>query len=393
MCSVVYGGNRRERKFKKVNNYYNPVRTLQGFQSLNQLPAMMGDLVSDEKCVLLLVWNKCVLEVKAFQEITAIYGDRLIVREFETPILEIDQVFELYQEVKTSNIGLVLGAGGGSVLDLAKALCCIYDKKLSSLEDLRTLLEEGIYGNPAFSWIGIPTTAGTGNEVSCTANIWDCKNDIKYAMVAEQNYAAVASIDPELVKTMPIGLEVSAAMDALAHAAESYWALNTNAVSRGLALSSISLIMEHIGDLLVEEKKQEAREYISQGSLMAGLAFSNTGATACNSISYALMMHYRIPHGVAVGLLLAPVLEVNLSKVENLDALMGAFGVKNSSELHQKILNLLKAAGYHRKVRHWGGKEEDIPTLVEQSILEGCVENNPVDLTPELVQAIIETIL
>lgn len=102
-------------------------------------------------------------------------------------------------------------------------------------------------------------------------------------------------MDPELAAGMPIALAVSSALDAAAHAVESYWAKGTNAVSRGLALEAVRTIMSGIDGLL--EGTTEAREAMARGSMLAGLAFSNTKTTACHSISYPLTMHYGIPHG------------------------------------------------------------------------------------------------
>lgn len=145
---------------------------------------------------------------------------------------------------------VVVAVGGGSILDVGKSLCCLYGTDLPDADSLRRLIEEKSYGHPAARWIGVPTTAGTGSEVTCWATIWDPERDAKRSVECRENYAFAALVDPELAAGMPVTLAVSSALDAAAHAVESYWAKGTNAVSRGLALEAIRTIMGHMDGLL-----------------------------------------------------------------------------------------------------------------------------------------------
>ena len=121
---------------------------------------------------------------------------------------------------------------------------------------------------------------------------------------------------------MPLKLAVSSALDAAAHAVESYWAEGTNCVARALALQAIRMIMGNLDGLF--EGKAEAHDAMAKGSMLAGLAFSNTKTTACHSISYPLTMRYHIPHGAAVSMLLAPVMQLNAPMIDDLPALLRA---------------------------------------------------------------------
>lgn len=162
----------------------------------------------------------------------------------------------------------------------------------------------------------------------------------KYSVDTQDNYAYAAVIDPVLASSMPVKLAVSSALDAVCHAAESYWAKASNTVSRAAALAAIKIIMENIDGLLCG--KEEAHDAMAQGSMLAGLAFSNTRTTACHSISYPLTMKYHIPHGVAVSMLLAPVMSLNQPYIKNRKELFGAFGVENVSELSEKVTAILE---------------------------------------------------
>ena len=249
------------------------------------------------------------------------------------------------------------------------------------------------YGSPACPWIGIPTTAGTGSEVTCWATIWDSPNKAKYSVDTPQNYAYAAVVDPGLAASMPMKLAVSSALDAVAHAAESYWAKASNAVSKALALQAIRTVMENIDELLANSGSRAAHDAMAKGSMLAGLAFSNTRTTACHSISYPLTMQCHIPHGVAVSLLMGPVLELNQPAIEDLDQLLDAFGVNEPYQVGVRITAILEAAGHPVRLTRWGASEEMLPELVAHSMTKGRADNNPVELTETVVYNILKSIL
>ena len=120
------------------------------------------------------------------------------------------------------------------------------------------------------------------------------------------------------------------------------------------------------------------------------MAFSNTKTTACHSISYPLTMHYQIPHGAAVSMLLAPVLRVNAPHVAELPALLDALGVSDADELEHKVQRYLTRAGLPATLQGWGVREEDLPRLAQLGLTRGRADNNPVEIDPEVVLNILE---
>ena len=189
---------------------------------------------------------------------------------------------------------------------------------------------------------------------------------------------------------MPLGLAVSSALDAVAHGVESYWAKHSNLVSRQLAFGAVSIIMSHIDDLL--DGDREAFSYMSQGSMLAGMAFSNTKTTACHSISYPLTMHYQIPHGAAVSMLLAPGMKVNEPEIEKKELLFQALGVGDVRELGERVTDILKKGGFPTALSQWKVKKEDLDHLASLGLTKGRADNNPVYLTPEMIKGILEEI-
>ena len=373
-----------------MNRYYNPVRTLEGPGSTNQLTGLLEEMGLEKRKVLLLVWSKNVLNnpgVSSLLKPEAGFEIQTVCFEASNPT--VNQLFAVYEATRDFSPEAVVAVGGGSTMDVGKSLCCLYGHRIPDVDALREMIREKNYGTPQAQWIGVPTTAGTGSEVTCWATIWDPEQDAKRSVECRENYAWAALVDPHLTEGMPLKLAVSSGLDAAAHAVESYWARGTNCVSRALALEAVRLVMENMEGLLAG--RQEAKEAMSRGSMLAGLAFSNTKTTACHSISYPLTMHYGIPHGTAVALLLAPVLELNAPAVPGLDRLFHALGVEDAAGLHARVRDLLVRSGQPATLRGWGVKMEDLPRLAALGMTKGRADNNPVALQEDTIQALLRS--
>ena len=184
---------------------------------------------------------------------------------------------------------------------------------------------------------------------------------------------------------------MSSALDAVAHATESYWAKAHNLVSGVNAIRAINLIMTNI-EKIIESPDEELYLAMAEASMLAGRAFSNTKTTACHSISYPLTLYYGIPHGVAVSMLLPSLLKVNEKKIENMDDLLSAYGVNDIDGAGNKIFDILNKVGISYKLSEWGIKEEEIGIIADNCFTKGRMENNPVDLNKEDVEEILRNI-
>ena len=373
-----------------MNSYYNPVHTIQGPGSLTQLPELLQSLPKDQRRVLILAWSEGALRHPVFAGLLAENSEfevRSLVFTASNPT--VDQLFDAWKDTCEFCPHVVIGVGGGTILDVAKSLCCLYGCELNSADDLRRRIIAGDL-KPAARWIGVPTTAGTGSEVTCWATIWDPERDAKRSLESKENYAWAAFVDPELAQGMPIKLAVSSALDAVAHAVESYWARRTNAVSRALALEAIRTIIGQIDNLFSDQI--EAHDAMARGSMLAGLAFSNTKTTACHSISYPLTMHYGIPHGAAVAMLLAPVLEMNVPVTSGMDRLLEALGAENAAGLKKRVSDLLERSGQPSTLKGWGVQRGDLTRLAALGITKGRADNNPAELESEKIERMLNSI-
>lgn len=372
-----------------LNRYYNPVQSFEGPGCTAELTTLLQKMELKEGRLLLLVWSEKVLKLPAFARL-ADNGFTVCSMVFQASNPTVSQLFETYQATREFRPEVVVAVGGGSIMDVGKSLCCLYGKDLPDEDSLRQLIAEKNYGRPAARWIGVPTTAGTGSEVTCWATIWDPEQDAKRSVECHENYAWAALVDPELAVGMPTALAVSSALDAVAHAVESYWARGTNAVSRGLALEAIRTIMGHMDGLLAGT--MEAHDAMARGSMLAGLAFSNTKTTACHSISYPLTMHCGIPHGAAVSMLLGPVFRLNAPALDRPAPLLEALGVSGADELEGRIRNILYRSGQPATLQEWGAQREDLPHLAQLGMTKGRADNNPLPIDPATILSILEHI-
>ena len=374
-----------------MNRYYNPVRTLEGAGCVSRLEEVLEGMDLVRRNVLLLVWGEPLLENPVFAGLLgedSAFAVRSMIFRASNPTVE--QLYDAYRETRDFAPEVVVAVGGGSILDVGKSLCCLYGREIPDVDALRDLIVQKAYGRPAARWIGIPTTAGTGSETTCWATIWDPERDAKRSVECQENYAWAALVDPELAAGMPLKLAVSSALDAVAHAVESYWAKGSNCVSRALALEAIRTVMGSMEDLLAG--KREAHDAMARGSMLAGLAFSNTKTTACHSISYPLTMHYGIPHGVAVSILLSPVLQLNAPVLDDPEPLMVALGTADAAELGSRICSYLTRSGQAASLQAWGAKREELPHMAELGITKGRADNNPAPLDPATILSILEQI-
>ena len=221
----------------------------------------------------------------------------------------------------------VVALGGGSVMDSAKALAAAD----GDFDRVRRFLETG-QGADALSavpMICVPTTAGTGSEVTMWAALWDTDNGKKYSLARPNLYPEHAVIDPELTLGAPRGLTIAAGLDALSHSLESIWNRNANPVSTHYAVFAAREMMEALPLALARPDDLALRARVAQAALFAGLAFSNTKTALAHSMSYPITLKQGTPHGVACSFSLPMVMRSVIGESRACDqALARIFGAE-----------------------------------------------------------------
>lgn len=275
---------------------------------------------------------------------------------------------------------LIIALGGGSILDLAKAVSAFsyMIEDTTEVEEITAAIKIKKYlqYTSKIELAAVATTSGTGSEVTRWATIWNYEHEEKFSIEAEWLLPKYAFVVPVFTQTLPARQTLSTGLDALMHAVESYWSVNSNAIVREIAKSAIRLVVDYLPKLLQELDNLQYREKLSLASLMAGLAFGNTRTTACHSISYPLTMDYGVEHGFAAAVTLIELIRFNQEYIVDYPLLMEAFHCPNIEGLEKWLYQLTRNI-QPCSLKSLGIKKEDIPVIVKKSFTLGRINNNP----------------
>lgn len=277
-----------------------------------------------------------------------------------------------------------MAVGGGSVLDTAKAIAAQRHRGLPS-SWLAAHLRQGASIPNNFlpsPIIAIPTTAGTGSEVTMWATIWDDLNGKKYSLSHPALYPEAAIVDPDLTLTVPEDTTVAAALDALSHSMEAIWNRNANPVSDTLATQAISMVFSSLEGVLTVPSEMSLREKLHYASMIAGLAFSNTRTAIAHSISYPLTGQLGVPHGIACSFTLPEILRVNgEGHGERIAPIIRAVGCRSLSEAASVLQGFLVRVGVPKYIKRYFHSQADVDAFHGDFITPGRADNNVVSLT------------
>ncbi len=291
---------------------------------------------------------------------------------------------------------LVIGLGGGSALDTAKAIAVLATNQ-GQVSDYVGLDRVPKAGLPT---ILIPTSAGTGSEVTFTAVFTNRKTRTKGGINSRFLYPTVALLDPELTLTLPPQITAQTGMDALTHAMEAYTSNKANPLSDLVAEKAIALIGGSLKKAVQKGNDINARENMLLGSLLAGLALANAGVTAVHAMAYPLGAFFNIPHGLANAVLLPYVLEFNRIGHPERFARLGALlsgsvpadsPEKGARQCIQKVIRLSRAIGIPRNLVELKIPRKAIPEMAPAALkVARPIENNPRPITEEDIIALYE---
>ena len=318
--------------------YQNPVRIRFGAGSLNGI----GDLVHG-RAYCLVTYDEPIFRDIA-QRIAVTAGPAALTIDNVIPnpdfhmLTEACALFVAARQVPE----VVVALGGGSVIDAAKVVAA----GGNGFGAVKRYLEDGA-GEDALTSIpiiAIPTTAGTGSEVTSWASVWDTDTGRKYSLSRRSLYATDALIDPELMVGMPRALTVSTALDALSHSLESIWNVNGNPVSTNHAVNAATEILDSLPGLVDDLGNLDLRIRIARAATFAGLAFSNTRTALAHSISYPITLRHGTPHGLACSFSLPMVMRSVIGASDACDAglrrILGSDLPVGADRLEEFLVNL-----------------------------------------------------
>lgn len=306
---------------------------------------------------------------------------------------------------------VIIAVGGGSAMDAAKIMWVLYEHPEADFLDMAMRfvdIRKRVYTFPKMGqkayMVSIPTTAGTGSEVTPFAVITDESTGVKYPLADYELLPKMAIVDADLMMNAPKGLTAASGIDAVTHALEAYASVMATDYTDGLALRSLKLVFENL-PIAYENgpKEPRARENMGAAACMAGMAFANAFLGVCHSMAHKLGAFHHLPHGVANALLIEEVLRFNAAEVPpkmgtfsqydhphtmaryaEVADYLGLGGSTNEEKLENliKAVNELKATvGIKKTIRDYGVDEADflnrLDAMVEQAFDDQCTGANP----------------
>ena len=294
---------------------------------------------------------------------------------------------------------IIIGLGGGSSMDTAKlvALLCGQDQKLSDIYGI------GLAQGPRLPLIQVPTTAGTGSEVT-PISIVTTPTQEKKGVVSNLLYPDIALLDAKLTMGLPASITAMTGIDAMVHAIEAYTTKHKkNALSDGLAIRGLQLMTSTIDDAVSKKPSRAAREAMLQGSMMAGMAFANAPVAAVHALAYPLGGHFHVPHGHSNALVLIEVLKFNRDAAcrqygELARAVLPGERFADDNAACDRFIafmtDMVNRMPFAKTLREVGVSESDLDMLATDAMkVERLLINNPREMTFDAARAIYASVL
>lgn len=368
--------------------FHVPPKIIYGKQSIKQLDKLIKNFGSHA----LIITDQVMVDVGNVEKVTRILENHAISYEIYKDIdrePNSDHVKSALTLCEETESDFVISIGGGSCIDLAKAVSVLAYKNCKRISELNDHLM-----TTSLAHIAIPTTAGTGSEVTNVTVITDVETDQKVMVQHDCYTPSLAVVDPELTYTCPKSIIAHTGVDAFCHAIESLMSKKVNHFSQKFAWSSVQIILKNIEKAYSEKDNQKFMDQMALASLEAGIAFSNASVTLVHGMSRPLGALFEIPHGLSNAMLLKSVLQFNKSKITHIMAEIGKFIINEHllepeevkdmayDELAfykiEEILNKLAIPS----LSEWGVNKKEfdevLDKMVNDALLSGSPQNNPI---------------
>ena len=356
--------------------YANPTRIFFGYGKLDELHSLLSDC-GVETAVLVCDRFFAAMgeELRAkTPQIAAVFSD-------VEPNPQLSGVKETVRLMQETGADAVIALGGGSSIDTAKfaAACACSEQTPDEHFD-------GAVFTAAKKIIAVPTTAGTGSEVTAVSVVSRGEEKKTVHNPAFQPTACI--VDPALTMTVPPRTTLMTGLDAFTHAIEAFWSVRHGALTDALAVEAMRVILANLETSFAEGTK-EARTAMAYGSLLAGLAFSVAKTAGCHACSYPLSMYHHLPHGEACAFTLDSFIRLNAD--DRLEGLAKTLGFSDCHALADEIIRLKKIGGLRMRFAECEG-ELDLDRLAKESAEHMLMRNNPVRLDAAALKKMFEAL-
>jgi alcohol dehydrogenase len=376
--------------------FYNPVKILSGYRAIDNLAHELS-IITLKKPIIITdkgVENAGLINIviKAFDDTDIVIGAIFDEVPIDSSLAVVNHIAQIFKE---ENCDCIIAVGGGSVIDTAKGVNIIVSndggdiKQFLGSESLRTSLK------PLFV---VPTTSGTGSEVTTAAIMRDTERDIKIPITSARLAPHAAILDLRMTLKLPPILTAATGMDALTHAVEAYTCLQKNPLSDAYAWMAVNMIGKYLLRVVDNPSDAEARLGMANASCMAGISFTNAMVGSVHAFAHATGGLYHVSHGVANGIFLPHVLEYNMPKIADMLAeLLYPFAgddvlqktdkserarvfIEEIRKMKQKLYETTKLP---RTLKEAQVPPDDFTTLAQRTLDDGSMLMNPLDIPLE----------
>jgi alcohol dehydrogenase class IV len=315
-------------------------------------------------------------------------AERFEAASHEPEVADVDLLVAEFLKQDPTEQDVVVGIGGGSTIDLAKAAAAVVrNRNGSSVVDFLEGVGRGLQiMQPPLNLIAVPTTSGTGTEVTKNAVISSYQPAFKKSVRSDLMVPRVVLVDPELTVSLPRETTAYTGMDAITQLIESYISRRAAPIPQALAISGLKLAIPALPAVVRDGSSRENRESMSQAALLSGLALANSGLGLAHGVAAALGSHCRVPHGLACAVMLSAALSVNLPvRQTELASLERLFDPSDSNDAESakrfvfRIEGLCRDVGIPARLREIGVAIDQLPALVHGS-RGNSMSGNPRDV-------------
>ena len=285
---------------------------------------------------------------------------------------EMSVIADKYAE---AGLDLIVGIGGGSAMDTAKIASAAIPAMANGVNLSDLLDDSDLFSRfNSIDCIQVPSTAGTGSEVTPFATVWDYDRNVKRSLTHSSMFAEQAIVDSELLQSVPLEVALSTALDALNQALESLWNVNANEITRSLSIRAVVLSLRYLPLIDQLTTNNFAAQNIATASLLAGLSISHTRTAICHSISYPLTLEFDLPHGLACGFSMLEVYSFNAVHVRTeIDAIERQL---NGKTVYASIEEIYEKYHVNDLIRRYLQSADSVLELLPQMMTPGRADNN-----------------
>jgi len=305
-----------------------------------------------------------------------------------------DSLDSIRKEFMGKSLQVVIGVGGGSALDMAKAVAVLVHNERPAIHyrgfDMMT--------EPVLPIIAIPSTAGTGSEVTPNASFIDSKAKKKMGINGEAVRPVYAFLDPEMTISCPKEVTISAGADSMVHAIEAFSAKKTNSLARFFAKEGFQKAFSVLPQLINDLGNIDLRQEIMYGAFLSGVALMHSGTGPAAAMSYPLSVHFKVPHGIGGGIFLPKIVEHNINQGYTeyhalMDSNISASNI-SSSEFLSALNSTWMQLGIPEDLSSFSIKAADIDLLAKETMeLEGALDQNPIPFHQDEIKAALTSLI